>query len=145
MVKKPEAIPGMDFDITKVFADFKVPGVDVDSVIASQRKNIEALANANRLAFEGVQAVMKRQMEIMRQSVEEAVGVARSMTEVTSPQDKAAKQAEMVKDTFERNLSNMRELVEMMSKSNNEAFDLLNKRFTQTMDEMKEAIVKSRK
>jgi phasin family protein len=79
-------------------------------------------------------------MEIMRQSVEEAVGAAKTMTEAGSPHDKAAVQTEMVKDTFERTLANMRELVEMMSKSNNEAFDLLNKRFAQTMDEVKEAL-----
>lgn len=138
MAKKPETPE--DFDVTKVFADFKVPGVDVEAMLASQRKNIEALAAANRLAFEGVQAVMRRQMEIMRQSVEEAVGAAKSMTEANSPQDKAAAQTELVKDTFERTLSNMRELVEMMSKSNNEAFDLLNKRFAQTMDEVKDVI-----
>lgn len=138
MVKKPETPE--DFDITKVFADFKVPGVDVESMLASQRKNIEALTAANKLAFEGVQAVMRRQMEIMRQSVEEAVGAAKTVTEASSPQDKAAAQTELVKDAFERTLSNMRELVEMMSKSNNEAFDLLNKRFAQTMDEFKQVI-----
>ncbi len=138
MVKKPE-MPE-DFDITKVFADFKVPGVDVDAMLASQKKNIEALAAANKLAFEGVQAVMRRQMEIMRQTVEEAVGAAKGMAQPGSPQDKAAVQTDLVKDTFERTLSNMRELVEMMSKSNSEAFDLLNKRFAQTMDEVKDAI-----
>ncbi|TAN56880.1 MAG: phasin family protein [Rhodospirillales bacterium] len=138
MVKKPETPE--DFDITKVFADFKVPGVDVDAMLASQKKNIEALAAANKLAFEGVQAVMRRQMEIMRQSVEEAVGAAKNMTQPGSPQDKAAVQTDLVKDTFERTLSNMRELVEMMSKSNSEAFDLLNKRFAQTMDEVKDVI-----
>ncbi|CAA6604626.1 MAG: phasin family protein [Alphaproteobacteria bacterium] len=138
MVKKPETPD--DFDVTKIFADFKVPGVDVDAMLASQRKNIEALASANRLAFEGVQAVMRRQMEIMRQSIEEVVGATKAMTEAGSPQEKAAAQTELVKDAFERTLSNMRELVEMMGKSNNEAFDLLNKRFAQTMDEVKDVI-----
>ena len=138
MVKKPETPE--DFDVTKIFADFKVPGVDVDAMLASQRKNIEALAAANRLAFEGVQAVMRRQMEIMRQSIEEVVGATKAMTEAGSPQEKAAAQTELVKDAFERTLSNMRELVEMMGKSNNEAFDLLNKRFAQTMDEVKDVI-----
>lgn len=138
MVKKPETPE--DFDVTKVFADFKVPGVDVDAMLASQRKNIEALAAANKLAFEGVQAVMRRQMEIMRQSVEEAVSAAKTISGVGSPQDKAAAQTDLVKDAFERTLSNMRELVEMMGKSNTEAFDLLNKRFAQTMDEVKDAI-----
>ncbi|HTH16758.1 MAG TPA: TIGR01841 family phasin [Magnetospirillum sp.] len=48
----------------------------------------------------------------------------------------------MAKEAFERALSNMRELSEMVSKANNEAFDLLNKRFAQNLDEMRELFLK---
>jgi phasin family protein len=140
MTKKPET--PFDFDITKAFADFKVPGMDVETILAAQRKNIEALAAANKLAFDGVQAVMKRQMEIARQAVEETMSAAREMSVTGNPGDKAAKQAEMVKEAIERTLANMRELAEMMGKSNREAFELLNKRFTQTMDELKSTMTR---
>lgn len=131
-----------DFDVSKYLGDFKVPGLDVDSLVASQRKNIEALTQANKLAYDGLQAVVKRQVEILRQSVDEAAQVAKDIAEPGNPQDKAAKQTELAKEAFERSLSNLRELSEMIAKANNEAFDLLNKRFTQTLDEVRDAFLK---
>ena len=142
MAKQPENI--LDLDISKFIGDLKVPGVDVESVVSSQRKNIEALTQANKLAFEGVQAVFKRQVEIIRQSLEEGAAVAKEMVEAGTPQDKAIRQTELAKDTFERALANARELSEIIAKSNSEAFDLLNKRFAQILDEIKDGIHKTR-
>jgi len=44
-----------DFDVTKVFADFRFRPFDVEAVWAAQRRNIEAFSQANQLAVEGVQ------------------------------------------------------------------------------------------
>lgn len=134
-----------DFDISKFVGDFKVPGVDVESLVGSQRKNIEALTQANKLAYDGFQAVLKRQVEILRQTMDEVAQVSKDIAEPGSPQDKAAKQAELAKDAFERSLSNMRELAEMIAKANNEAFELLNKRFTQNLDELRDVFTKAAK
>lgn len=150
MATKQQADQFFDFDISKFdmskyLGDFKVPGMDIDSLVSSQRKNIEALTQANKLAFEGVQAVVKRQAEILRQTVDEIAQVTKDIAEPGNPQDKAAKQTEIAKDAFERSLSNMRELSEMIAKANSEAFDLLNKRFTQNLDEVRDAFLKGAK
>ena len=147
MAKKPESLLDFDitkFDVSKLIGDFKVPGIDVDTIVASQRKNIEALTQANKLAFEGVQAVFKRQVEILRQALEEGATVAKELVEAGTPQEKAVRQTELTKDVFERALSNARELSEIIAKSNTEAFELLNKRFTQVLDEIKEGITKTK-
>lgn len=132
-----------DFDITKYLGDFKVPGIDVESLVTSQRKNIEALTQANKLAFDGFQAVLKRQAEILRQTLDEVSLVAKDLSEAGTPQDKIVKQADLAKDTFERSLANMRELAEMIAKANNEATELLNKRFSQTLTEARDLLVKA--
>ncbi|MBX9634592.1 MAG: phasin family protein [Magnetospirillum sp.] len=142
-IKQQEQI--FDFDISKYLGDFKVPGVDVDTLVTSQRKNIEALTQANKLAYDGLQAVVKRQVEILRQTVDEVAQATKDISEPGSPQDKAAKQTEMTKDAFERSLGNMRELAEMIAKANNEAFELLNKRFTQNLDEIRDVFLKTAK
>ncbi|MBI2235949.1 MAG: phasin family protein [Magnetospirillum sp.] len=141
MAKQP-ADQLFDFDISKYLGDFKVPGLDVDTIITNQRKNIEAVSQANRLAYDGLQAVVKRQVEILRQTLDEVALASKEITEPGTPQDKAAKQTELAKDAFERSLSNIRELSEMVAKANSEAFDLLNKRFTQSLDEVREAFLK---
>jgi len=132
-----------DFDVSKYLGDFKVPGVDVETIVASQRKNIEALTQANKLAFEGLQNVVKRQVEILRQSFDEIARLSKEFSEPGSPHDKAARQAEIAKDSFERVLSNARELTELVTKANNEAFELLNKRFSQSLEEARDAFVKA--
>ncbi|MBC7906604.1 MAG: phasin family protein [Rhodospirillaceae bacterium] len=145
MATKQQADQFFDFDISKYLGDFKVPGVDVDTLVTSQRKNIEALTQANKLAYDGLQAVVKRQVEILRQTVDEVAQVAKDISEPGSPQDKAAKQTEIAKDAFERSLGNMRELAEMIAKANSEAFDLLNKRFTQNLDEVRDLFKAAKK
>ena len=140
MVKQAENF--FDFDITKYLTEFKVPGVDVDTIVRNQRKNIEAVSQVNKLAYDGAQAVMRRQAEILRQTMDEVAQMAKDMTDPGTAQDKAAKQTELAKDAFERMLGNMREMGEMVTKANAEAFDLLNKRFTQSMDEVRDAFLK---
>lgn len=140
--------PFGDFDFTKMMdpsklmGDFKVPGVDVNAVVASQRRNLEALGEANKLALEGMQAVAKRQSEIFRQVMEEASQAMRDIMTAGSPEDKAGRQTELVKDAFTRAIANMRELAEMVAKSQGEAFDVINKRVSESLDEVKAAIAK---
>ncbi len=125
------------FDVTKMFGDLKLPGFDMTALMTAQRKNLEALMAANRVALEGMQAIAKRQAEIMAQAVAEVSGMAQQMTGSGNPQEAGAKQSELVGQTFEKALANMRELAEMFSKTNTEAFDLINKRFTESVEELK--------
>ncbi len=133
-----------EFDLTKLLGDFKVPGIDFEAIVASQRKNIEAVTSANQLAVEGLQAVLRRQAEIIRQSIEEASALVSDFTAVGAPEEKAAKQAELVKSTFEKALANVKELSELVAKSNAEAADILAKRVSESLDEVKSAIAKAK-
>jgi phasin family protein len=126
------------FDVTKVMSDFRVPGVDFEAVAASQRKNLEAFTQANQLAVEGVQAVVRRQVEITRQAMEEFSSMFRDFVQPSaSPEDRFAKQAEFSKQALEKGISNARELTELMTKANTEAFNVLNKRVTESFDEVR--------
>ena len=127
-----------DVDLTKVMADFRLPTVDVEAVVAAQRKNIEALTQANQLAVEGVQAVARRQVEIARQAVEEYTSLLRELTTPVAPEDRLAKQVDVVKGAMEKGLANAREIAELATKANTEAFNVINKRFTEGLDEVRD-------
>ena len=139
---KTSGNPFLEFDPSKLIGDLKVPGVDIETIIASQRKNIEAVTAANQLAIEGLQAVLRRQAEIVRSSVEEAGTYVNQVAAAGTPEEKAAKQAELVKVAFEKALSNIKELAELVAKSNTEAADVLSKRVSESLDEVKAAIAK---
>ena len=129
---RPEA------DMMKMLVDFRMPGMpDVEALAAAQRRNFEALSAANKVALEGAQAVARRHMEILQQSMSEMTQAMQSMAGVPDPQARATKQAEMLKTAYEHAVGNMRELADLIQKSNGEALSVLNQRFTEAMDEVK--------
>jgi len=109
------------FDFTKLMKDFKLPGVDLAAIMDREKKNIEALTEANRVAFEGWQALVRRQAEILQESIKQAVGTVQGG-------DAGTKRMDMAAHAFETTLANMRELTEMAVKSQTEAFDIIRKR-----------------
>ena len=131
-------------DVSKLMSEFKLPGVDVEFVLASQQKNIQALTAANQLAFEGFQAVVRRQSEIVRQTMEQTSSMVTELMAAGSPEDKVAKQADLVKLAFEKALSNARELAELVAKSNSEAADVINKRVSESLEEVKAVVAKAK-
>ncbi|MEX2630722.1 MAG: phasin family protein [Tistlia sp.] len=135
--------PFLDGDFTQ-FSDFKkwseqfqIPGLDMQSLMEAQRKNLEAISQANRIAIEGAQALAQRQMEILRTTMEEASKVMSDLAAAGTPEERMAKQADLVREAFERAIANTRELAEMGAKSNTEALDLINKRVAESLTEVK--------
>jgi phasin family protein len=131
-------------DFSKVFSEFKIPGFDIEGLLATQRRNIEAVSTANQLAVEGVQAVMRRQTELLRQMVEESSTALKDVMAVGAPDEKIAQQTELVKVAFEKALSNLRELTEMVAKSNTEAADVLTKRIGESLTELKVSLQRTK-
>lgn len=127
------------FDVTKALADFRVPGLDVEAVASSQRKNIEALTQANQLAVEGIQSVLRRQVEITRQTFDDFSQLLRDNVQPAgSPEDHLAKNAEFSKSFLEKGIANARELTEIVTKANTEAFNVINKRVSEGLDEVRD-------
>ena len=129
--------PIWDIDVSKMLGDMKLPMVDMDAIMASQRKNIEALTNANKLAFEGIQAVARRQADVMRQMIEEISGMVSELMSASSPEERVSKQADLAKAAYEKVLGNMKELAEMLAKSNTEAAEVITSRISESLDELK--------
>ena len=114
------------FDFSKLMKDFKLPGVDMATILEREKKNIEALTEANRVAFEGWQALVHRQAEILQESVKRAVGTVQG-------EDLGTKRMDLAAHAFETALSNMRELAEMAAKSQKEAFEIIRKRVEENL------------
>jgi phasin family protein len=146
---KPDAAfaaPGAIFaEMTKRFSELRFPSMIPDSsaLMAAHRRNMEVLSAANRLALEGAQAVARRHMEIMQQTMTEFTEHARELSHADTPQAKAARQAELVKKSYERAVANIKDLSDLIQRSNAEALHVLSDRFTEAMDEIKVLIEKS--
>jgi len=131
-------------NLTEQLGSFSVPGIDMASLISAQGKNIDALTKANKLVLEGLQAVFKRQVEIMFQSMEEGAEALKEQIAPGTPQDKAIRSTEMAQGILERTVTDSRELAEIIARSNSEACELLNRRFIQSLEEIKEGLSKTK-
>lgn len=126
-------------DAFKVFTDFKAPVYDFNQLFSFGRRNVEAFTAANQAVAEGAQAVARRQAEIMKSNTEEAIQLFRDVYSSKNPEASASKQAEFAKQAFETSLSNLREMFEMLSKSNVEAAEVITKRVSEIMNETNKA------
>lgn len=130
-------------EMMKLLAEFRLPQFgDLEGLAQAQRRNLEALSAANRVALEGAQAVARRHMEIVQSAMAEMTDAMRGLSGTESPQDRAARQAELLKGGYERAVSNMKEIADLIQKSNAEALALLNRRFAEAMDEIKQMAAK---
>ena len=125
------------FDMTKAFGEMKLPGLDIEAVAASQRKNLEALTQANQLAVEGAQSLARRQVEIARQAADEVTTAFREWTEVGAPEDRIAKSVELTKAAYEKGIANARELTELATKASTDVFSVISRRFSEGFDELR--------
>jgi phasin family protein len=135
--------PFFDFDVTKMFADFRFRPFDVEAVWAAQRRNIEALSQANQLAVEGVHAVAKRQIELTQQALADLSMLVSEMTQPASTQDRIAKHTEYTKKMIDKGLTHGREIAALAAKAGSEATEVLQKRTTEGLEEMRAFTCKS--
>ena len=130
-------------DFAKLFENYQSIPFDLKSLLETQRKNVQALSEANQISMENIQAIAQRQTEILSQIVEDNSSLAKELMNEGTPEEKIAKNAKMFKSIYERTVGNMTELSDMINKSNQEASAVINKRVTATMNEIQSSIEKT--
>lgn len=135
---KPEAapIPGFD-DFQKLIGSFKLPGFDVSALIDWQRKDLEALAEANRKAYEGIQALFEKRNEIVQETLAQWQA---AMNDATG-KDAMSKQAENAKQGMEQAMTNFRELVDLEAKARNDAWKVVQDRVQENLSNLQKLLL----
>ncbi|MGF1644570.1 MAG: phasin family protein [Thiotrichales bacterium] len=136
------------FDPQKMFDQFKQAmnqfgGTEVDfsAMLDAQRKNVEAMSEANRNLWAGTEALLKRQSELMEQASKEAMETFKGLVDV-KPEELATKQAELFTQAYERASSNMQEIAEVVRKAQEDAMQAMDKRFRESLEEVKALVTK---
>jgi len=127
-------------DVSKMFSDFNVPGVDWQDVMAAQQKNITALTEANQRLIDGAQAVMQQQSQIMAKAMAELSAATEELMKEGDPQASAQKRFDLASSSFESAVANMQEMAELAGQSNSEAMNIINKRSAEAFEEIKTLI-----
>lgn len=117
---------------------FKAP-LDFNQLFSNQRRNLETASEINQTLVESCQAAARCSTEAMRENMEYMMKASKDVFSGGTPEASIAKQAECTKKMFERTLSNLREIGEMVTKSSFEAFDVLNQRCAESLEEISKA------
>jgi phasin family protein len=122
-------------DLTKMLEQFKLPGVDTAEIVEARRKDIEALVQANQAAFEGMQALAKKQTDMLTQAMQDIqTAVERAGGGgVGDP----GKQGELARKAYEKVQGDMKDLAEIARESQADAMVKITQRGTEHLDEVK--------
>jgi phasin family protein len=126
--------------LQNIMAGLKVPGVNMDALVASQRSNLEALTAANLAAMQGIKAVGEWQVRILQETMQEVTTTIAGRTKVGSPQEMLAAESDLAKRAFETAVSKMQELAEIVSKANKQATDAIVDRVPASLEEIKDVL-----
>ena len=130
-------------DFSKIFAPFALPGFPVDQLSVAQRRNFETASAVIQLAVDSWQTVFRRQMDVFTQSATEGSTGLKELLSPGAPQEKLAQHADFFKSSFEKGLSNLREVSDILVKSSSEATDLLAKSVSENLAEFKGSFAKA--
>jgi phasin family protein len=114
-------------DFSMMLAQLKLPGFDMPSLVEAQRKNIDAVTQANQRAYEGMQALVQKQQEIFSKRVEEIQATVQKMSG-SNPQEAITEQLAFVQRMMTKTFEDMRELAETAQKSQAEVLGGIGKR-----------------
>jgi phasin family protein len=117
---------------------FSVPGINNNALMESQKKNFEALIKANQKAAQGYQNLMRRQGEIMTETMQAIQESVADLMKANDGKDLPKKQADLVEKTISRALKHMRELAQLTIDANGDAFKVIQARAKESIGEMQE-------
>ena len=131
-------------DFTKLFEQFAIPGFPIDSLVSAHRRNFEAVAAATQVAAESWQTVFRRQFEIFSQiAADGSSGLHNFWSLGGAPGETIAQNADVAKVTFEKCVTNFREVSDILAKANVEASDVLAKRVAEGLTEWQGTVAKA--
>ena len=123
-------------EMRKLIDQFKTPGVHVQKLIEARQKDFDVLIQATRTTLDGVQSLSAKQAELLHGVVDELSGIFQQVTKPAGLAGSGAKvPAEVLQKTVHTALLSMSELVEIASKSQAKAVDILAKRIHENVEE----------
>ena len=134
--------PFADFDFSKIAGEFKFPVVPVETFVETSRKNFAAMTTASTAAVEAIKTIAQRQGDMVRAAMEDFSKHGSEVLAAATIEEKAARQIYFAKKSYETAIANTKELADLYSRGQAEAFAAITDRVSQFSDEVKAAFAK---
>jgi phasin family protein len=125
-------------EIAKTVEQFRLPGLDAEALLESRRKDIEALAEANRIALSGMQELARKQGEILQATLRELQVLVQEAR--TGLAQDPSKFGDLVQRSLQETFGSMRDLAELARKSQTDAFRVVGERIQHNIEELRTSL-----
>lgn len=122
----------------KVFAPFKLRGIDMNAILTSRCKDVEAIVEASTTALAGVQLLAQKQSDIARATFNEFQSL---VTRGVQPEGQpTANASERVQQALHKALVDMQELANTIYRAQADSVAVVTKRVAERVEELKAAL-----
>lgn len=135
------ASPFIDM-LRKFGSDLNLPRLQIDKVIESHRKNIEAIGSSADALSGGAKSIAEKQREILESMLHEASTMVRDFKPEGGVTTIIPRQVEFARKTFDFAVRNTREIAELANKSTAEALKILQDRVQTGLKEIRDSVAK---
>lgn len=117
----------------------KAPSFDMPAVMDFQRKNVEALVEANRVMFDCAKAVASKQADFAKTVAADMNEKAVKTFQNEAPEFNINKSVEDFQAGVKTLGENAREVTDMTTEAGQKAFAVMQERYQESVEEIKEA------
>jgi phasin family protein len=118
----------------EVFGNMQLTQV-AGKLIEGRRRDLDAILQANKKSYQGLQSVVERQTSMLKESIAQWQSVARMMS-ASGPRESISKLDELAKQSFGMAIANIRELAELTARSQADAFNVVRQRIRENIEEV---------
>lgn len=134
----------------KTFADWnpfemmRQYSFDMDTVVNKHKRHSENVSDTQRMVVENVQAIAKRQAEVIQENTARMMDCCKRISNMTSPKDVLAEQANFANEAVTCNIRHLQELTDMATKAQMELLQQMGDAVAKNVNENYEQMKKPR-
>ncbi len=117
------------FSPKEMLQNFKMPQIDHAEILNGHRKNLEALSEAQKVAFEVIKNIAQLQTQFMKQTFEAINESMREVIHNPTSTEKLNAHVETVKNTMSKAVDHHSNVSDILLKSNLDVYKLVQDRF----------------
>ncbi len=144
IMSKDTNVPPFGEELFSAFKQFKVPGIDMEALVASHQKNMDLLTSTQKKAVESTNSIIELQNNYLKKAFDQWNEQLTHNCTKTSFEEKATCHAQATKEMSERALEHMKEINTIIVKSNEKVIDSIQKHFQESFNDSLNLVKKNK-
>ena len=123
--------------LRKFGTDLGLPKLNVDELLQTQKKNIDALGQSAKVAAQGAQSVAQKQREVLEAGLREAATLAREFKPLGKVHENLALQTEFARKVLDIAVKGAQDSASTARQSTTEAVKIIQDRVKESFEEFR--------